>query len=324
MTVAASVVICTYNRLRLLERAVASCLRDATARGTAFELVIADNSPSGHARGLAERLAAAGEPVRWVHALPPNISVARNAGLHAAAAPLVAFMDDDLELERGWLDYLMDTLEQTGADVALGPVRPRFANSCPPWDPEAARFTRVLRGPSGSPVVAGGARKGGTFVVSTASSLWRCATCFADAQPFDPAFGVSGGEDLDLFLRLQSRGCRFVWCAEASVWETIPESRTTLRFHALREFTGAQVYTAASVRHSRIPMIRVADIMARGAVQMALGAAGMVLTGTLAPFGGATGRQRFVRQLFITATGAGKLLWFRKIPLYHVEKAPAP
>ena len=71
-------------------------------------------------------------------------------------------------------------------------------------------------------------------------------------------------------------------------------------------------------------MIRVADIMARGAVQMALGAAGMVLTGTLAPFGGATGRQRFVRQLFITATGAGKLLWFRKIPLYHVEKAPAP
>ena len=84
MSLAASVVICTYNRLRMLERAVESCLRDATARGTPFELVIADNSPSGHAQELAERLAASGALVRWVPASPPNISVARNAGLHAA------------------------------------------------------------------------------------------------------------------------------------------------------------------------------------------------------------------------------------------------
>ena len=173
-------------------------------------------------------------------------------------------MDDDLELERGWLDHLMDTLEESGADVALGPVRPRFAGTCPPWDPEAARFTRVLPGASGTAVVAGGARKGGTFVVSTASSLWRRATCFTDALPFDPAFGVSGGEDLDLFLRLQSRGCRFVWCAEAGVWETIPASRTSLRYHALREFTGAQVYAATSARHADRPSLRIADIMARG------------------------------------------------------------
>ena len=31
--------------LRLLERAVESCLQDATARGMAFEVVVADNSP---------------------------------------------------------------------------------------------------------------------------------------------------------------------------------------------------------------------------------------------------------------------------------------
>ena len=323
MTLAASVVICTYNRLRLLERAVASCLRDATARGTAFELVIADNSPDCHAKTLAESLAASGEPVRWVHACPPNISVARNAGLHAAAAPLVAFMDDDLELERGWLDHLIDTLEQSGADVALGPVRPRFAGSCPAWDPEGARFTRVLPVPSGTLVTAGGAGKGGAFVVSTASSLWRRATCFTDAQPFDPVFGVSGGEDLDLFLRLQSRGCRFVWCAEAGVWETIPASRTTVRFHALREFTGAQVYAAASARHARRPPVRLADIMARGALQLAVGAGGLLVAGALSPLSGLAGRRRLVRHLLTTAAGAGKLLWWRKLPLYHVEKAPA-
>ena len=323
MTVAASVVICTYNRLRMLEHAVQSCLRDATARGTAFELVIADNSPTGHAKALAERLAAEGQLVRWVHASPPNISVARNAGLHAAAAPLVAFMDDDLELERGWLDHLMDTLEHSGADVALGPVRPRFAGACPAWDPEGARFTRVLPDPSGTLVTAGGAGKGGGgFVVSTASSLWRRATCFTDAHPFDPAFGVSGGEDLDLFLRLQARGCRFVWCAEAGVWETVPASRTAVGFQALRAFTGAQVYTAASARHAARPTLRVADIMARGAVQLAVGVAGVMVAGALAPLTGVAGQQRLMRQVLTVANGAGKLLWWRKVGLYHVEKAP--
>ena len=319
----ASVVICTYNRLRMLEHAVASCLRDATARGTPFELVIADNSPSAHAKALAEDLAASGNLVRWVHATPPNISVARNAGLRTAVAPLVAFMDDDLELERGWLDHLLDTLERTGADVVLGPVRPRFAGTPPAWDPDLARFTRVIDAPSGTPIEAGGARKGGGFVVSTASSLWRRDTCFTDAEPFDPAFGVSGGEDLDLFLRLQARGRRFVWCAEASVWETIPASRTALRFQALREFTGAQVYTATSVRHSNAPWVRTADIMARGAVQVAIGTGAVVVAGLLAPITGPAGRRRLVRHIFKTAAGAGKLFWFRKAPLYHTEK-PQP
>ncbi len=119
-----------------------SCLRDATTRGTPFELVIADNSPSSHARGLADRLIASGVTVRWVHASPPNISVARNAGLRTAVAPLVAFMDDDLELEPGWLYHLLDTLEHAKADVVVGPVRP-------PWPSELDMSAAPNRAASG-------------------------------------------------------------------------------------------------------------------------------------------------------------------------------
>lgn len=318
----ASVVICTYNRLQMLQDAVASCLRDATVRGTPFEVVVADNSPSGHARDFAAGLAAAGHEVRWVHASPPNISVARNAGLHAAAAPLVAFMDDDLVLEPGWLDHLLDTLERSGADVAVGPVRPRFAaGAAPGWDPDGSRFTRVLPIPSGTPLVVGGAGRLRAFSISTASSLWRRDTCFTDPAPFDPAFGASGGEDLDLFLRLERRGCRFVWCAEAAVWETIPAGRTALRYQAMRAYSGAQVYTAAFVRHAAAPRRTAANIMARGAVQAVAGLGAVALAGLLRPLIGEHGRQRLVRYLLGTAAAAGKVFWWRKIPLYHVEKA---
>ena len=321
MTPAASVVICTYNRLAMLERAVASCLANATTETTPFEVIIADNSPSGHARALADRLIADGKPVRWVPASPPNISIARNAGLHAATAPLVAFMDDDLELEPGWLDHFIAVLEDTGADVALGPVRPRFAEPPPAWDADGRRFTRVLNAPSGTAVTAGGAGRQNTFVVSTASSLWRVATCFTDPQPFDPAFGKSGGEDLDLFLRLQGRGRHIVWCAESQVWETIPASRTAVRFQMLREFTGGQVYAALSARHAATPSLRLADIMARGAAQIVIGVGNTVAGAVTAPF---AGRWRMIWGLLQASAGAGKLFWWRKMPLYHVEKAPAP
>ena len=319
----ASVVICTYNRLQMLQAAVASCLQDATVRGTPFEVVVADNSPSGHARDFAAGLAAAGKAVRWVHASPPNISVARNAGLHAAAAPLVAFMDDDLVLEPGWLDHLLDTLGSSGADVAVGPVRPRFAaGAAPAWDPDGSRFTRTLPLPSGTPLIVGGAGRLRAFSISTASSLWRRASCFTDAAPFDPAFGASGGEDLDLFLRLEGRGCRFVWCAEAAVWETIPAGRTALRYQAMRAYSGSQVYTAASVRHAVAPRRRAANIMARGAVQALAGVGAVAVSGLLRPLTGQRGRQQVVRHLLATAAAAGKIFWWRKLPLYHVEKAP--
>ena len=320
---AASVVICTYNRLQMLKDAVQSCLQDGSVRGTAFEVVIADNSPSGHAKAFAMDLAAAGLPVRWVHASPPNISIARNAGLHAASAGLVAFMDDDLVLEPGWLDHLIDTLEQGGADVAVGPVRPRFTEgAAPAWDPAGSRFTRVLPRPSGTALVVSGRNRTRGFVVSTASSLWRRSTCFTDPDPFDPAFGASGGEDLDLFLRLEQRGRRFVWCAEAGVWETIPAGRTALRYQAMRAYSGAQVYTAAAIRHATAPARSAADIMGRGAIQAVAGIAALLATGLLRPLTGEAGRARLVMHVLATAAAAGKLLWWRKIPLYHIEKVP--
>ncbi len=306
--VIASVVICTYNRPRMLAGTVRSCLADATRRGTPYEIVIADNSVDGHAAPLVASLAGAPVPVRSVRAGPPNISIARNAGIAASVAPLVAFLDDDLVVEPGWLDALIDAIAG-GADGAIGPVRPVFEGGAPAWDPAGARFTRVLHAPAGTPIVPSARTPG--FVVSTATSIWRRDTCFTDASPFDPAFGASGGEDLDLFLRLERRGRRFVWCPGAGVQETIPAGRTAWRYQLLRAYSGAQVYTAAAVRHSDGPGRRAAGIMARGTAQAAIG---------LLRAAPAALRGRGLDAAFMIATGAGKLTWWRTLPLYHIER----
>ena len=296
----------------MLAATIRSCLADATRRGVAYEIVVADNSVDGYADPLVASLAGSSVPgsvsVRSVRAGPPNISIARNAGIAASTAPLVAFLDDDLVVTPGWLDTLVDAMAD-GADGAIGPVRPVFEGVAPPWDPAGTRFTRVLAAPDGTAIVPSASTPG--FVVSTATSIWRRATCFTDPVPFDPAFGASGGEDLDLFLRLERRGRRFVWCAGAGVFETIPAGRTAWRYQVLRAYSGAQVYTALAVRHSDTPGRRAAGIMLRGVAQTGLG----VLCAVPAIV-----RKRGLDAVFMLAGGAGKLTWWRKLPLYHIEK----
>ena len=88
---AISVVLTTYNRAALLPRAIASVLAQADAD---FELIVVDDASTD---GTADYLATLTDPrVRTITAatnLGP--SGARNRGLEAARAPVVAFLDSD-------------------------------------------------------------------------------------------------------------------------------------------------------------------------------------------------------------------------------------
>ena len=149
-----SVVICTYNRPQLLEAAVRSCLANATRTALKFEIIISDNSLDGHAHPIVTKFCDEAVVVRSVVASPPNIAIARNAGVKAARAPLIAFLDDDAEVYEGWLDALVGTLERTGADAAVGPVHAVFVGEAPKSDKLASRFSRMLSCASGTPIAA--------------------------------------------------------------------------------------------------------------------------------------------------------------------------
>ena len=59
----------------------------------------------------------------YVHAPARNISIARNAALDAAQAPLVAFIDDDETATPLWLAALLECHQQTSATIIFGPVQ---------------------------------------------------------------------------------------------------------------------------------------------------------------------------------------------------------
>ena len=83
-----------------LDRCLASL---ADLRYPSFEVIVVDNRPIRPVGDVLPGLLAQHPLVRVLHEPRPGISAARNAGLAAATGEVVAFTDDDVRVDRGWL-----------------------------------------------------------------------------------------------------------------------------------------------------------------------------------------------------------------------------
>ncbi|WP_426958443.1 glycosyltransferase family 2 protein [Muricoccus radiodurans] len=328
---AVSVVICTYNRPERLRNCLRSLLASLHEDGLQSEIVVVDNTERPYAEAVLRDFAPE-VPARVVLASPPNISVARNAGIRAARGPLIAFLDDDQLVESGWLAAMLGTERDTGADVVLGAVIPQHLGGPPPRG-DWGLYSRLLDRPSGTIISLNGPNRPDGFAFGTGNSLWRRDTTLAAENPFDPEFGACGGEDYELYLRSEQAGRRFAWCADGKVLEAVPHDRLRLGYLVRRAFSGAQVYAAATIRNSASPVRTAASIMARGAAQAVLhvlGAPVLCLIARLRPSraaagarGASSGREHCLDAMLSQAAfGLGKLVWWRKIPLYRMGPPP--
>jgi GT2 family glycosyltransferase len=92
--VAVSVIIPTYRREAPLRR----CLADVLAqRHPAFEVLVVDQSPD-HEPATWAALRALPPHARHVPLEPPSVTAAANVGARLARAPLLVFLDDDVEI----------------------------------------------------------------------------------------------------------------------------------------------------------------------------------------------------------------------------------
>jgi glycosyltransferase involved in cell wall biosynthesis len=105
-----TVAICTKDHpldlARCLERLMA--LRDG-GDGGEFEILVVDNSPSdGQTRELVHSLPV----VKYVMEPKPGLNFARNRALKESTGQMIAFIDDDVTVDRHWLDGLRRAIAQ--------------------------------------------------------------------------------------------------------------------------------------------------------------------------------------------------------------------
>lgn len=101
-----TVAICTRDRPERLKRLLISL--DAVRAGSRFqpiEVLAVDNAPSdARTRDVVERF----PWVRYLHEPRPGLNFARNAALRGASGALLAFLDDDVVVDRRWLHGLYE------------------------------------------------------------------------------------------------------------------------------------------------------------------------------------------------------------------------
>jgi succinoglycan biosynthesis protein ExoM len=225
-----SVCIATYRRsarLRALLDDLVEQLRPPN------EVIVVDNDAAGSARVVVERRRKLGAPFPIHYDIQPlkNISLTRNRTVEMASGEWIAFIDDDERAPATWLAQLAAAATRFAADGVLGPVVPIVPTDAPKWI-RHGRFYDWARMKTGAAIPVNKLRFGNV--------LLRGALLRATATPFDPDYGLTGGEDGDLLGRLVQQGACIVWCDEAIVTEPVETARLSLHWLLLRALRGGQ------------------------------------------------------------------------------------
>lgn len=292
-----SVCIATYRRaekLKLLLDDLAIQVR------VPDEVIVVDNDAAGSARGVIDGCCASGAPFPIRYEIQPlkNISLTRNRTVELATGVWLAFIDDDERAPADWLGRLLDAADLYHADGVLGPVEPIVPESAPPWI-RRGRFYDFPRMPSGTVIPPNRLRFGNLIL--------RHSNLRALPLLFDPAYGLTGGEDGDLLARLTLSGARLVWCDDAVVHEPVEPGRLSLAWLLRRALRGGQDLArhTLSGRYGRIALAGRCAFLARALVQAAAAAC-------LALASWPIGRHLAARWLIALSANIGKLSAFSR------------
>lgn len=131
-----SVVICTFNRVKLLQNAINSIIEQTLVKSDYEIIVIDNNSQDGTLDLLKEIQSNCSKPkIIVVTETKQGLGFARNTGVKNSRGTYVAFMDDDALADSKWLEtavYLFKSVKPS--PIALGgPILPFYNSIKPSW-----------------------------------------------------------------------------------------------------------------------------------------------------------------------------------------------
>lgn len=226
-TPSVSVVVGTYNRASSLRQTLNS-LAALDTGGLRGEFIIVDNNSSDDTRAVIEAfLPLAPLPARYMFEPHQGVSYARNTGIDAASSEVIAFTDDDVLVDRYWLQEIARAFALENPAAIGGKIVPQWPASPPAWlGPELHQFLGLLDYGDEPKTMETPALWGANLAVR--ADMLRTVR-------FQGKLGRVGGklyngEDADLVRSLIDRGERVLYWPRASVHHNIQRRRLTKRY----------------------------------------------------------------------------------------------
>lgn len=224
---AVSIVLSTFNRSRLLGAAIERLL-DQSPASPPLELVVVDNNSTDDTRAVVEHhIRAADGRLRYIFEPRQGLSYARNTGVIAARADIVAFTDDDVRVGDDWVEVIKDAFDRhPDVDCLGGRTLPVWPSPPPEW------LTRLhwvgplaLQDYGDDP-----------FIVEARHALCLAGANFAFRKRvfsqiglFSPDFPRS--EDTELMLRLWLSGARALYVPKMTAYAAVQPERLSKAYH---------------------------------------------------------------------------------------------
>lgn len=253
-----SVAVCTRNGSARLPECL-DALLDLQYPPERLDLMVVDNAPLDDA---TRQLVATRYPsVRYVVEPVAGLDRARNRAIVEAAGEIVAFTDDDVSVDAGWVDAIgrLFALEPdvdgvTGLvvpdemDVAAQHLFETYGGFGRGFDRQYARVDTV----SGERAAR---RHGGAGRFGTGANMAFRRSLFERIGFFDPALDVgtptNGGGDLEMFFRLLKEGGTLVYEPSAIVRHRHRRTYDGLRTQLANNGIGFYAYLVRTGRHYR-------------------------------------------------------------------------
>lgn len=136
-----TVILCTYNRCDSLAAALESVAVSRLPPSVSWEVLVVDNNSTDQTREVVERFASRylGR-FRYAFEARPGKSHALNSAIHDTNARILAFMDDDVQVEPDWLHMLTRIFDDPEYAGAGGRILPETEFTPPTWLETSARY----------------------------------------------------------------------------------------------------------------------------------------------------------------------------------------
>src|SRR5437763_7944598 len=234
-----SVAIATYNRAGEVERTLATLGRLDTAGCPEYEVLVVDNNSTDATAEVVGRMAPlfAGR-LRYVREPRQGLSHARNRAIDEARFEVVAYLDDDVDVDPGWLANLCAAY--AGGDVAGvgGRAYLVYPGRRPRWLGESVEglLTKVELGPRRRP--AGVDELYGVNLSFRKDWLRRAGGFRTDVGRIGGT--LFGGEDDDMIGRVVALGGVMLYEPLAVVGHRVPPGRLSRKWFWKRCYWGGR------------------------------------------------------------------------------------
>jgi GT2 family glycosyltransferase len=228
-----TVIIATYNRAAMLDECLDHLRRQRFSPGD--EVIVVDNGSTDETPAvIARHQRRYAVPLCLVHEARPGKSRAIARAFTVATGDILAFTDDDVNVEADWLDAVRDAMADPVVALVGGPVAPRWQTTVPRW----IRLARDRHPRLGAPIALldYGDRTvelGSRTVLGANLAVRR--EVFTQVGGFPAHLGklrgtLLSGEDHELCRRVQDAGFRAIYSPRAAVRHWVPAHRARVSY----------------------------------------------------------------------------------------------